>query len=36
MSLPFAMEEVREGFGTALVNALEPDNAATSALLARL
>jgi 3-oxoacyl-[acyl-carrier-protein] synthase II len=34
-NLPFAMHEVRGPFATALVNALEPDGTAGSALLAR-
>jgi 3-oxoacyl-[acyl-carrier-protein] synthase II len=36
MKLPFAMNEVSERFDTALVNAIEPDSAATSALIARI
>ncbi len=35
MALPFAMHEVRARFGSVLVNAIEPDNTAASALLAR-
>jgi 3-oxoacyl-[acyl-carrier-protein] synthase II len=36
MSLPFAMQEIGHAFETAMVNAIEPDNAATSALIARI
>jgi 3-oxoacyl-[acyl-carrier-protein] synthase II len=36
MSLPFATHEVVGSFETVMVNALEPDNGATSALLARV
>lgn len=35
MNLPFAMHEVTGPFTTALVNAIEPDNFGTSALIAR-
>ena len=35
-SLPFAMHEVRGAFATALVNAIEPDSTAGSALLGRV
>ena len=36
MKLPFAMNEVNERFETALVNAIEPDSTASSALIARV
>ncbi len=36
MTLPFAMDNVHGSFKTVLVNAIEPDNAAASALLARV
>jgi 3-oxoacyl-[acyl-carrier-protein] synthase II len=35
MHLPFAMHDVRGDFATVLVNAIDPDSAASSALLAR-
>jgi 3-oxoacyl-[acyl-carrier-protein] synthase II len=35
MALPFAMHDVRGTFSTVLVNAIDPDSAASSALLAR-
>jgi hypothetical protein len=35
MSLPFAMHDVRGDFSTVIVNAIDPDSAASSALLAR-
>jgi 3-oxoacyl-[acyl-carrier-protein] synthase II len=36
MNLPFAMNEVSARFDTALVNAIEPDSTASSALIARI
>jgi 3-oxoacyl-[acyl-carrier-protein] synthase II len=36
MNLPFAMNEVSARFDTALVNAIEPDSTASSALIARV
>jgi 3-oxoacyl-(acyl-carrier-protein) synthase len=33
--LPFAMHDVRGNFSTVIVNAIDPDSAASSALLAR-
>lgn len=36
MNLPFAMNEVSVRFDTALVNAIEPDSTASSALIARV
>jgi 3-oxoacyl-[acyl-carrier-protein] synthase II len=36
MSLPFAMHVMSSRFGSVLVNAIEPDNAASSALLVRV
>jgi 3-oxoacyl-(acyl-carrier-protein) synthase len=36
VALPFAMHEVRARFGSVLVNAIDPDSQATSALLVRL
>jgi 3-oxoacyl-(acyl-carrier-protein) synthase len=35
VTLPFAMHQVRARFSSVLVNAVEPDNAAASGLLAR-
>ncbi len=35
MSLPFALHEIRRRFGTVLTNAIDPDSAASSALVAR-
>jgi 3-oxoacyl-(acyl-carrier-protein) synthase len=35
MHLPFAMHDVRGDFSTVIVNAIDPDSAASSALLAR-
>jgi hypothetical protein len=35
MGLPFAMHEVRRRFGSVLTNAIDPDSAASSALVAR-
>jgi hypothetical protein len=34
MPLPFAMHEVRRSFGAVLTNAIDPDSAASSALVA--
>jgi 3-oxoacyl-[acyl-carrier-protein] synthase II len=36
MTLPFAMNEISARFDTALVNAIEPDSTASSALIARV
>jgi 3-oxoacyl-(acyl-carrier-protein) synthase len=36
MTLPFAQHEIRASFHSVLVNAIEPDNVASSALLVRV